>query len=762
MTRAKPLLAVLILLLAACAAIPASGHGLIIVDRPPPGFRPPPHVPHAFAPLEVRRHQVTVTIDRQVATTEVDQTFFNPNDQRLEGSYLLPVPRGAKIDSFAMDIDGTLTEAELLDAAKARSIYEDIVRRMKDPALLEYAGQDLFKVRIFPLEPKKEKRVKLRYTQLLVADGGLVEYRCPLDAEKFSARPTDSVAVTVRLDAGGRLTTIHSPSHEVEVKRDGDRKAVVGFETRGLRGSADFRLLFGVEPADDVGLGALVHRVAGEEEGTFALFASPAAVAKPPLPKDIVFVLDTSGSMAEGDKIGQARRALEFCLRNLDPRDRFGVVRFATEAEPFAPGLLPADDASRDKAIAFVKGFKPIGGTAIADALAAGLKLVTAAPAADAAEPARPCFVVFLTDGLPTVGQTDVEKLVAGVTEAVGKRTIRVFCLGVGTDVNTHLLDRIVHATRAAGQYVLPGEDLELKLASFYGKIASPVLTNLELAVEGDVRISKLHPGPLPDLFKGEQLVVLGRYTGSGRATLTLTGTMAGEQRRFTLTRSFPEQDTDREFLPRLWAVRRVGSLLDQIRLHGESKELRDEAATLARQHGIVTPYTSWLILEDEGRRKVAAADRTLREFDADPRARAEAKRIYANAQAEANGAGAVGDAQAFDALSRADKPSAPAAANALTWKGQAGREAGAADVVARAVDRQQTNAISGRTFFQNAHQWVDARVQERPEASRERVPFGSDAYFALLDRDPAAARWLAQGRNVVVLLGDTVYEVVD
>jgi len=498
MPHAKPLPALLLALLAPFVVAPAMGHGLIVVDRPPPGFRPPAHVPHAFAPLEVRRHQVTVTIDGQVAVTEVEQTFFNPNDQRLEGSYLLPVSRGAKIDSFAMDIDGTLTEAELLDAAKARSIYEDIVRRMKDPALLEYAGQDLFKVRIFPLEPKKEKRVKLKYTQLLRADGGLVEYRCPLDAEKFAARPPDSVSVTVRLDAVGRLTTIHSPSHEVEVKRDGDRKAVVGFETRGVRGSADFRLLVGVEPADDVGLGALVHRAAAEEEGTFALFASPAMVAKPPLPKDIVFVLDTSGSMAEGDKIGQARRALEFCLRNLDARDRFGIVRFATEAEPFAPGLLPADDASREKAIAFVKGFKPIGGTAIADALAAGLKLVTRAPAADAAEPARPCFIVFLTDGLPTVGPTDVEKLVAGVTDAVGKRTIRVFCLGVGTDVNTHLLDRIVHATRAASQYVFPGEDLELKLASFYGKIASPVLTNLELTVEGAVRISKIHPGPLP------------------------------------------------------------------------------------------------------------------------------------------------------------------------------------------------------------------------------------------------------------------------
>ena len=746
----------LALLLAPAAAF---ADGLIVIDRPPPGWRPPPHVPHAFAPLEVRRHHVTVSVEGQVATTEVDQTFFNPDDRQLEGTYLFPVPKGAKIDSFAMDIDGTLTKAELLDAAKARKIYEDIVRSMKDPALLEYSGQDLFKVRIFPLEPRKEKRVKLTYTQLLASNGGLVEYRHPLNTEKFSAKPLESVSVTVRLEADAPLTTIHSPSHEVEVRRDGDRKAVIGFEAKDLRPDTDFLLAWGVEPADEIGLGLLSHREAGDDEGTFALFAapSPAALAAAPQPKDIVFVLDTSGSMAEGDKLGQARRALEFCLRNLDDRDRFGVVRFATEAEALTNRLLPADGASREQAVAFVKGFKPIGGTAIADALTRGLKLATTDH-----DPDRPCFVVFLTDGLPTVGTTDVGRLVDAVTETAGKRPVRVFCFGVGTDVNTHLLDRLVETTRAASQYVLPGEDLELKLATFYGKIASPVLANLELTVEGDVRLSKIHPTPLPDLFKGEQLVVLGRFAGTGRATLTVTGTVAGQQRRFTLTKSFPEVDDGRDFLPRLWAARRVGFLLDQIRLHGESKEVRDEAATLARQYGIVTPYTSWLILEDEGRRNVAATDRTLQALEADREAREQAGRMYAAARETASGAGAVGDAQAYDTLRRAEKLAAPAAANAKSWRGQAGEPAGGAAAVQRAVEGQQTQNVAGRTFYANAGQWIDARVQERPSAKREKVPFGSDAYFALLDRDPSAAQWLALGRNVVVVVGDTIVEVVE
>jgi Ca-activated chloride channel family protein len=701
--RARFSLAALLVLFAPAAA---SATGLVVIDRPPPGWRPPPRVPHAFAPLELRRHHVTVSIAGQVATTRIEQTFFNPNDRPLEGMYLFPVPRGAKLDGFAMDIDGKLTEAELLDAAKARKIYEDIVRSLRDPALFEYAGQDLFKVRIFPLEPRKEKRVKLEYTQLLTVDGGLLEYRLPLAPAKFSARPIESVSVTVRLEADEPLATIHLPSHAVEVKRDGPRKAVVGFEARDSRPDAEFRLIWGVEPTDDVGLGMLVHRAVGEEEGTFALFAAPApaAVAAAPQPKDIVFVLDTSGSMAEGDKLGQARRALEFCLRNLDDRDRFGVIRFATEAEALADRLLPADAASREKALAFVKGFKPIGGTAIADALDRGLKLA----AADH-EPARPCFVVFLTDGLPTVGTTDVGKLVAAVATATETTPIRVFCFGVGTDVNTHLLDRIVESTRAASQYVLPEEDLELKLASFYGKIVSPVLANLELAVEGPVRLTKLHPAPLPDLFKGEQLVVLGRFTGSGRATLTLKGNVAGEPQRFTLTRSFPEgADEGRDFLPRLWAARRVGFLLDQIRLHGESRELRDEAASLARRYGIVTPYTSWLILEDESRRNVAASDRTLQAFEADGLARAEARRMYAAAREASSGAGAVGDAQALGTLRRAESLAAPAAANAQAWRGQAGQaggQKGAAAAVQRAVDGQETRSVAGRTFYANAGQ---------------------------------------------------------
>lgn len=739
-----------LVVVAAClTSAGAVADGLIVIHRPPPGFLPPHSVPHPFAPLEVREHHVSVTIRDQLAVTEVDQTFFNPNGQRLEGDYLFPVPKGARIDAFAMDIDGRMTEAELLDADKARKIYADIVRRMKDPALLEYAGQDLFRVRIFPIEPNAPKRVKLKYSQLLRQDGGLVEYVYPLNTEKFSARPIRSVSIKVSLETKQPLKSIYSPSHALEIARDGDRRASVVFEARDTRPDTDFRLFHAVEPRDDLGLGMLLHR--DGEEGTFALLAAPPTEAHGDAiaAKDVVFVIDTSGSMAEGDKLGQARKALEFCLRNLNPGDRFDLVRFATEAEPLFDGLIAIDDAARDKALGFVRGLKPIGGTAIEDALKRALKV------AAAGDPARPCFVVFLTDGLPTVGTTDGKQLLEMTAKAVGDRTIRVFCLGVGTDVNTHLLDGIAERTRAASQYVLPGEDLEVKLSTFYAKIANPVLAALELAVDGPVRLLKVHPAPLPDLFKGEQLVVFGRFTGHGEATVTLSGTVNGARRSFSIKTSFPERALEQDFLPRLWAVRRVGFLLDQIRLHGESKELRDEAAALARAHGIVTPYTAWLILEDEGRRNVAVRDRTLREFAADARAADEAGRMFKAAREQSSGAGAVGSAQAYDALRRAENAAAPAAANVLAARGQAG--GGAAEA---AVERQQARSIRGRTFYLNGDRWTDALAQDRPAAARARVAFNSDDYFALLDRHPDAAAWLALGRNVDLLLGDTVYEI--
>ncbi len=567
----------------------ASADGLIIINQefirpgpPTPGW-PPPY--HAFAPLEVTYHHVNVKITGQIATTSVDQEFYNPNSQRLEGTFVFPIPKGAQIDKFSMEIGGKQVEAELLPADKARGIYEDIVRKLRDPALLEYAGRDIFKVRVFPIEPNSSKRITLSYSQVLTSDAGMVSYLYPLNTEKFSAKPVKNVSIKVELDAQRPLNTIYSPSHAVEIKRDGPNRATVGYEASDVRPDTDFALYFAPQK-EEVGVNLLTYKTSGED-GYFLLLASPAVEARgrPAIPKDVTFVLDTSGSMA-GKKLEQAKKALQFCVENLNDQDRFEVIRFSTEVEPLFGKLTDATKTNRSRAEDFVQELKATGATAIDDALHSALAMRP-----DGEE--RPYVVVFLTDGQPTVGVTDSDQIVGHEKEWNTGRT-RVFCFGIGTDVNTHLLDRIADETRAASQYVLPEEDLEVKVSNFFSKIKEPALANPTLAFGGDVRVTKIYPTALPDLFKGEQLVVAGRYSGHGKSAAVIEGTVNGEKRKFAQDVTFSDQSADSDFIPRLWATRRVGQLFEEIRLHGENAELRDEVTELARRYGIVTPYTAY------------------------------------------------------------------------------------------------------------------------------------------------------------------------
>jgi len=785
----------LLILIGVLSPVPQSrADGFIIVDeahwwpgpRPPHPIPPPwpprpmpPPRPYVFAPLEVTYHHVNVKIDGQVASTSVDQEFYNPNPSRLEGTYLFPIPKGAQIDKFTMDIGGKLVEAELLPADKARRIYEDIVRKARDPALLEYADRDVFKVRMFPIEPNSRKRITISYTQVLKADSGLAGYVYPLNTEKFSAKPIKNVSVKVELETKQPLKSIYSPSHSVEIKRHGPNRATIGFEASDTKPDTDFALYFAPEK-DELGVNLLTHRIGGED-GYFLLLVSPGLETKGQkiVPKDVAFVLDTSGSMA-GKKLEQAKKALQFCVENLNDEDRFEIVRFSTEVEPLFDKLVRATAANRDRANEFIKDLKPIGGTAIEEALQKALALKSEIRNPKS-EIDRPLVIIFLTDGKPTIGTTDESQIVANVKKQNEGRT-RVFCFGIGTDVNAHLLDKITEETRAISQYVLPEEDLEVKVSNFFSKIKEPVLANPALKFTGDVRVTKLYPSPLPDLFRGDQLVLVGRYSGRGDSAVVLEGAVNGATRRFTYEVGFSGDSERHEFIPRLWATRRVGYLLDEIRLHGENAELKDEVTELARKYGIVTPYTAYLIVEDEDRRRVPLAMQSLPQLYSDQSARREAAYNWSAFNAAKDGEQAVAGARYGLALKSADAPAAASAngtieasralgAEALAFTrryGIAGGRGSPPPLLAEqpkerlAQYSQSGQFVAGKNFFQNSTQWVDAAAQKFQHAKKQRIQFNSAEYFAFAAKNSRALPWLALGQNVQFEMDGTLYEIYE
>ncbi|MBN9118697.1 MAG: VWA domain-containing protein [Planctomycetes bacterium] len=544
-------------------------------------------------PLAMVNHKVTVAIDEQVAVTTVEQTFRNHTDRNLEATYLFPVPKGATVDRFTMWVDGKEMGGELLDAKHAHKVYTDIVRRTQDPGLLEYLGNSLMRLSVFPVPPKGDQKIKISYKFVAGKDGSVVEYVYPLKTDGKATRTLEEFSVNLTIKSRHAVQNVYSPTHAITTVRKSDKEVNVTFERNQALLDKDFQIFYGFGDKD-IGLTPLVYKPIAAEDGYFMFLVSPQLEAeKKRVPRDLVMVLDASSSMSE-IKMQQAKKALKYCLSQLKPEDRFGVLKFSTTVTPFRDKLVEANKDYLDAATKWVDGLKTSGGTAIWPALDDALAMRPN-------DPARPFTMVFFTDGQPTVDETNPDKIVKKVMEKNTGNT-RIFTFGVGDDVNAAMLDQLADSTRAVSTYVREAEDIETKVASLYGKISNPVLTDLRLTTGDNVRIHEMYPPKLPDLFQGTQLVVIGRYTGSGPSVIKLAGMVGGEKQEFVYELNFPaktDSDVGKDFVEPLWARRKVGYLLDQIRMNGEKKELIDEVVSLAKRYGIATPYTSYLVVPD-------------------------------------------------------------------------------------------------------------------------------------------------------------------
>ncbi len=707
--------------------------GFIVIPRPHP-------LPNPF-PLEVVYHKVDVQIDGQSAVTKIDQSFYNPSNYQLEGFYIFPIPKGAVINNFTMEINDKEIKAELLDSDKARKIYEDIVRQMRDPALLEYSEQNIFKLRIFPIEPRSEKKISISYSQILESDNNLFEYVYPLNTEKFSAKPLKNVSVKVDLKSNEQIKNIYCPTHNVEVVNKNDNHSIISYEETNIKPDIDFKLYFS-KNSSKVGLSLLTYK-SGNKDGYFLLSASPSIkFDKSNIEnKDITFILDVSGSMS-GDKLDQAKKALLYCVNNLNQGDHFNIIRFSTEAYALFKELKNADKENRNEAKRFIDDLQAIGGTNIEEAFSLAFKNYN--------ESNRPHFVVFLTDGKPTIGEMNDEKLVRRILNS-NKSKSRIFTFGIGDEINTHLLDKLTDATKAWRTYVSDDEDIEIKVSNFYDKIQSPVLSDLKLDFDnGD--IYQTYPKNLPDLFKGSNLLIFGRYKRNGNAKITLSGKLNGKQKEFYLQDNFTSSDDEYDFIPAIWASRRIGYLLDLIRLNGDDKELIDEVTMLAREHGIITPYTSYLIMEDEETRiRGGRLVDGLQSLAPRPELKKENEVDYLRMK-DKSGKGSIEVSEEFQNLNSATNYSqTQQGKDRLSYKDDKGNLQNLS---------QQVKNVLGRAVYQQDKFWVDSELQKRETKNAKRIQFNSDEYFTLLNKEPETAQFLALGQNVRFYHNNVFYEV--
>jgi Ca-activated chloride channel family protein len=508
----------LFLVVATAIPTPALADGIIVPE--PPICDPAPCIlPIPIEQLAIEYHHVSVEIIDQVAITHVDQVFRNDNDWVVEGTYIFPLPLDAAVTNFTLWIDGEPVEGEVLTKEEAREIYEDIVRTMRDPALLEYIDRGAVRASVFPIEPGDTRRIELEYSQVLVADAGLIRYSYPLNTEKFSTQPLEEVSISMEVSSNAPVRAVYSPSHNVDINRESDTYFTVGYEKYDVLPNQDFELFYSVA-TDDIGLNLMTYRdpTADDDDGYFLLLAAPSVEVDPDevIAKDVLIVLDQSGSM-EGEKFRQAQEALRYILDHLNEDDRFNIISFSTGTRAYANRLRPAEEAGEAKD--WVDRLSAQGSTDINRALLEALSQ---------ADDERPTIVIFLTDGLPTTGEQDRDDILDNIRNAAGEN-IRLFAFGVGYDVDTFLLDTLAQDNHGTTTYVTPGQAIDEAVSGFYEKVSTPVLANLELDFD-DIRVYDMQPvaaqsaSPVPSTARRKRSSILSSTSAPAVGRISFPG----------------------------------------------------------------------------------------------------------------------------------------------------------------------------------------------------------------------------------------------
>ncbi len=775
----------------------------IIIYPPYPHPHPQP-IPVPESTYKIKELNVDAAVQGQVAKVQVSQSFVNTGSRPMEVSFVFPLPYDGAVDQLTLLIDGKEYPAKLLEAKEARRMYEDIVRKNKDPALLEWMGTGLFKTSVFPVPPGAERKVTLRYSQLCRKLDGLTDFLFPLSTAKYTSHPVESIKFHVSIDSPNEIKNVYSPTHAVEIKRPDDKHAVVTYKAESKVPSTDFRLFYDIGKGQ-VGATVLSYRHEGSEDGYFLLLASPeikAASDERPK-KTVVFVVDRSGSMS-GEKIEQAKGAAKFVLNNLREGDLFNIIAFDSEVESWKPELQKYNDETRKSALGFVEGIYAGGSTNIDGALKAAFAPLN--------ETGRPTIVLFLTDGLPTVGEQNEAKIIAN-SKQYNKVNARVFTFGVGYDLNARLLDKLAREGFGDSDFVRPNENIEDRVSALYKRISAPVLSDLSIKwdIEGtssdEKPVTRVYPKTVHTLSAGEQLVIVGRYKKPGDAKVVIKGKVGDKEEKFDFPAKLVDKsnDTGLAFIEKLWAVRRIGEILDELDLKGKNEELVHELVTLSQRHGVLTPYTSFMADENAPHGDVSLeyreADRRLDVLsqaegsigveqrvlkDSLRNANAPAADSYGGyaARGAANGGGqseAKGFARDgargfyFKEKAAAGEPAQAGSIAGTPMSTPAARRPALATITAGTLggdDKSQPaddeegakivqniRTIDGKTFYRRGDKWVDSTVGTDDEKKAVQVEKFSKEYFTLIEKlGRDVAKYLTFDEPVTVEVNGKAY----
>ncbi len=709
--------------------------------------------PCAVRPIERISSDVQANLEAggRVVRYEITEKFVNRGAGLGEADYIFPLPNGAAFEDLRLEINGELVSGETLPAEKARHIYEEIVRKQRDPALVEWMGYGLLRARIFPLNHGEEKKVVVRFRSVVRREGSAlrVDYARGTDpsgrppvVRPVAEQDDDETAsgwsrFTLTVPRGADYGEPYSPTHTLRTRDRGDRR-----EVRASGTAATITVLLPLRKPSEASITVVGH--APDRENGYALIAiSPPAARMRALPRDLTFVMDVSGSM-RGQKLEQAKAAGRAVLRSLERGDRFRIIDFATDVNSFRSGFVAATSENIEAARRYIDILRAEGSTNISGALEEALDVDVAPTRSGRAE--RMSIVVFVTDGEPTVGERNPDAIAAMAARL--RNEARVFTVGVGAEIHAGLVEQLALEGRGTAHFVSANESVERAVALLSQRLTSPVLRNVRVRADG-VRLTNLHPVLPLDLFAGQDLVLLARYQGSGGARVWVETDSPDGRMSWSRDVTFPARERENAFVGRLWAAQRLGWLAAEKRKRGGSNELDAEIKSLGEKFGIPTEFSSYLVLEpgmtvaSGGVRRDMVIPRSP--GNAAPGVVSNEARLRTNDAVQAQSVVVTGAALAMDRKEQEFNAAKQAASH------REAKSLADVDAAAQVVGELQKNMrqVEQRTFQLVNGVWID--VRQTPTLRTVQVKPFSPLYFELVQQLTGLGPTLALGERVIV-----------